>query len=128
MSDDGTSVRDETIVSLQDAINTHDPGRVANAFTEDYRCDMPMHPSRSFTGNSSVRENWAAMFSRVPDIRARILRAVSDAESGRTWSEWELTGSISNGDPIAFRGVVISTARDGRIATTRFYLDEVVDD
>ena len=127
MSDDRTSVSDETIFSLRDAINTHDPEEVASVFTEDYRCDMPLHPSRSFTGNSAVRATWAMMFSRIPDLRARILRAVSDAESALTWSEWEMTGSTANGDPIAFRGVVISTARDGRIAATRFYLDEVVD-
>lgn len=33
------------------------------------------------------------MFGRVPNIRASVLRAVADAGSGLTWSEWEMTGS-----------------------------------
>ncbi|XXX81428.1 nuclear transport factor 2 family protein [Sorangium sp. So ce134] len=88
---------------------------------------VPMHPSRSFVGNERVRANWGRLLARVPDLRARIQRAVFDAESGQTWSEWEMIGTTTDGEPITFRGVVISTARDGKIAWNRFYLDEVVD-
>jgi ketosteroid isomerase-like protein len=118
---------DQTIVNLRDAINSHDPDRIAGSFTEDFRCDLPMHPSRSFTGNDQVRANWTLMLARVPDIQAEIQRATHDTGSGETWSEWELTGTTADGNPITFRGVVISAARDGKMAWNHFYLDEVAD-
>ncbi len=118
---------DPTIVTLRDAINSHDLDRIVSSFTEDFESSLPMHPSRSFVGNEHVRANWSRMLARVPDIRAQIQRAVFDAESGQTWSEWEMIGTTTDGKPITFRGVVISTARDGKMAWNRFYLDEVVD-
>ena len=39
------------IERLRDAINSRDAARVANCFTENYQCDMPLHLSRSFTGD-----------------------------------------------------------------------------
>lgn len=124
----GNTNTDQTIIQLREAINSHDADQVADAFTSDYRNEVPMHPARSFTGNDRVRENWTAILTRVPDLRAQILRFAVDTASGQTWSEWEMTGPAPDGDPVIFRGVVISTARDGKIASTRFYLDEVTGD
>jgi ketosteroid isomerase-like protein len=118
---------DAILTALRDAINSHSPARVAAAFTEDYRCELPMHPARGFQGSGQVRANWERMLGRVPDLRATVLRSVFDARTGQTWSEWEMTGSTTQGDPVVCRGVVISEARAGRISWTRFYLDEVTD-
>jgi ketosteroid isomerase-like protein len=109
---------------LRDAINSHDAARVADCFTENYQCDMPMHPSRGFTGRARVRENYEALFARVPDLRATVLRSCQD-ESG-VWSEWEMSGSSDDGIPSASTGVVIILSLvDERIEHTRFYLDAV---
>jgi ketosteroid isomerase-like protein len=109
---------------LRDAINSHDAARVADCFTENYQCDMPMHPSRGFTGRARVRENYEALFARVPDLRATVLRSCQD-ESG-VWSEWEMSGSSDDGIPSASTGVVIIlSVVDERIEHTRFYLDAV---
>jgi len=109
---------------LRDAINSHDAARVADCFTENYRCDMPMHPSRGFTGRARVRENYQALFARVPDLRATVLRSCQD-ESG-VWSEWEMSGTSDEGIPSASTGVVIIlSVVDERIERTRFYLDAV---
>jgi ketosteroid isomerase-like protein len=109
---------------LRDAINSHDAARVADCFTENYQCDMPMHPSRGFTGRARVRENYEALFARVPDLRATVLRSCQD-ESG-VWSEWEMSGSSDDGIPSASTGVVIIlSVVDERIEHTRFYLDTV---
>ena len=51
------------IEHLRDAINSHDPARVADCFTENYRCELPLHPSRSFTGRARVFENYQAIFA-----------------------------------------------------------------
>jgi hypothetical protein len=71
---------------LRDALNSHDAARVADCFAENYQCDMPTHPSRGFTGRTRVRENYEAIFARVPDLRATVLRSCQDDDSA-VWSE-----------------------------------------
>ena len=44
-------------------------------FHEDYVNTMPVHPSRSFSGNDQVRRNWTAMFASVPDIEVEVLQS-----------------------------------------------------
>jgi hypothetical protein len=109
---------------LRDAINSHHAALVADCFTENYQCDMPMHPSRGFTGRARVRENYQAIFARIKDLRATVLRSCQD-ESG-VWSEWEMSGTSDEGVPSVSIGVVIILSTvDQRIAHTRFYLDAV---
>ena len=109
---------------LRDAINSHDADRVAERFTENYQCDMPIQPSRGFTGRARVRENYRAMFARIPDLRATVLRSCQD-ESG-VWSEWEMSGTSYEGTPSVIAGVVIIlSVVDGQIEHTRLYLDAV---
>lgn len=109
---------------LRDAINSHDADRVADCFSENYQCDMPMHPSRGFTGRARVLENYQALFARVPDLRATVLRSCEDGS--RVWSEWEMFGTSDEGIPSASTGVVIILlVVDERIAHTRFYVDAV---
>ena len=112
------------VVRLRDAINSHDAARVADCFTENYQCDMPMHPSRGFAGRARVQENYEAIFARVPDLRATVLRSCQD-DSG-VWSEWEMSGTSDEGIPSASTGVVIIlSVVDERIEHSRFYLDAV---
>ena len=109
---------------LRDAINSHDAARVADCFTDNSRCHMPTHPSRGFTGRARVRQNYQALFARVPDLRATVLRSCQD-DSG-VWSEWEMSGTSDEGIPSASTGVVIIlSVVDERIEHTRFYLDAV---
>lgn len=115
-----------SIARLRDAINSHDSAAVAACFAEDYRCDMRMHPSQSFTGNDKVLKNWTGILGRVPDLHAEILRWTSAGEE--TWSEWEMRGTDTDGRPVLLRGTVISgAAADGPIDWTNFYLDPVAE-
>ena len=107
------------IERLRDAINSHDAARVADCFTENYQCDMSLHPSRSFTGRARVLENYQAIFARLPDLRVIVLRSCQD-ESG-CWSEWEVSGTSRGGIPSVITGVVIIlSVVDQRIEHTRF--------
>ena len=113
------------IERLLDAINSHDAARVADCFTENYQCDMPLHPSRSFTGRARVLENYLAIFARLPDLRATVFRSCQDG-SGCWWSEWEMSGTSREGVPSVMTGVaIILSVVDQRIEHTRFYLDAV---
>jgi ketosteroid isomerase-like protein len=112
------------IERLRDAINSHDAARVADCFTENYQCDMPLHPSRSFTGRARVLENYHAIFARLPDLSATVLRSCQD-DSG-FWSEWEMSGTSRGGIPSVITGVmIILSVVDQRIEHVRFYLDVV---
>ena len=48
------------------AANSHDIDRVVGCFTEDYRNETPVHPSRGFVGREQVRRNWTRIFAAVP--------------------------------------------------------------
>ena len=110
---------------LRGAINSLDPATIAACFTANYRCEIPMHPSRSFEGNAHVVDNWTQILDRTPQLKAEVLRF----HAGElTWSEWEIKGTNTDGSPALIRGCVICTFRDGLIDWTRFYLDPVTDD
>ncbi len=105
---------------LRDAINSHDPRQVADCFTADYRSEVPHRPAEGFVGSARVAENWTAIFARLPDLHARVLRrAVAGAE---IWSEWEMAATDA---PVLLGGPVIMTTRAGRIAWTRFYVGPI---
>jgi hypothetical protein len=89
---------------LRDAINSHDAARVADCFTANYQCDMPMQPSRGFTGRARVREHYRALFARIPDLRPTVLRSCHDESA--VWSESEMSGTSDEGMPSASTGVV----------------------
>ncbi|MFI6402550.1 nuclear transport factor 2 family protein [Streptomyces sp. NPDC050548] len=108
---------------LQKAISARDLEALVSCFTEDYRCDMPTHPARSFVGQETVRGNWAGLFARVPDIEARVLRAVENGDV--IWSEWEMSGTAVDGTPQLMRGVVIVRTEGDRASQANFYLDPV---
>jgi hypothetical protein len=82
---------------LRDAINSHDAARVADCFTENYQCELPMQPSRGFTGRGRVRENYQALFARIPDLRATVLKFCQDESA--VWSEWENVRHLRRGHP-----------------------------
>jgi ketosteroid isomerase-like protein len=113
----------DPIERLRDAINSHDPQRVADCFTPDYRSETPHRPADGFTGSDRVLANWTAIFARLPDLRAQVLRRA--AAGAELWSEWEMVGTGPGGAPVVMCGPVIMTTREGRIDWTRFYLSPV---
>ena len=115
----------ETLERMLQAINSHDINAMVVCFADDYRCEMPLHPSRSFVGNDHVRQNWTGLFRRVPDIEARLLRSVEDGDS--LWSEWEMIGTTTDGSDFRTGGVTILGVENGRFAWSRFYLEPVDD-
>ncbi|MQY40840.1 hypothetical protein SRB17_88730 [Streptomyces sp. RB17] len=106
-----------------DAINSHDPQKVADCFTTDYQAEVPHRPAEAFTGNEHVLTNWTAIFSRLPDIRGRVLRRATAGPE--IWAEFEYVGTGPDGSTTVLGGPAIMWARDGLIARSRFYLAPV---
>jgi hypothetical protein len=108
---------------LRQAMNDHDVEAFAACFSESYRSEQPAHPSRSFTGNAQVRQNWSSVFAGVPDFSAEMVTfaAVEDVEI----SEWIWSGTHNNGDAFEMRGVIVLGVHDGLIAWGRLYMEPV---
>lgn len=107
------------------SINTHKLDDLVACFADDYVNETPAHPQRGFRGRDQVRRNWTEIFSQVPDIRARVHSTGGQGDS--LWTEWEMSGTRSDGAPFLMRGVVIFFITDGLISSARFYLEPVED-
>ncbi len=116
----------DVIDRLVAAMNAHDLDAAAGFFHEDYRSEQPAHPGRSFTGRAQMRANWEAMFAGVPDFHAEICRSVQDGDT--TWTEWRWSGTRSDGQPFAMRGVTLFEITNDQIVAGRLYMEEAEQD
>ena len=108
---------------MQRAMNAHDLDAFVALFAPDYDSAFPVHPERAVHGPEQVRRNWEHNFTEIPDMRATVLRATQDGDT--VWTEWEWTGTLSNGAKYLSRGVVILGVRDDRVAWARLYTEPV---
>jgi ketosteroid isomerase-like protein len=113
----------EVLERMQRAMSAHDLEALVGCFAVDYHCEIPLHPSRSFTGQEHVHRNWSELFAHVPDLQARVVRSTRDGDE--VWSEWEMTGTATGGSRYLARGVAILGVNGARITWARFYLDPV---
>ncbi len=123
VSEPGEDLMSEVIDRLVVAMNAHDLDAAAGFFHEDYRSEQPAHPGRVFAGRAQMRANWEAMFAGVPDFHAEICRSVRDGDT--TWTEWRWSGTRSDGQAFAMRGVTLFEITGGRIVAGRLYMEEV---
>lgn len=115
----------EILQRMEKAMNAHDLDEFVDCFTEDFVSELPLHPQRNFVGRETVRKNWGGLFAHVPDLVGTVLQSVVDGD--QIWSEWEIRGNTQAGVPYLARGAAIHGLRDGRLASVRFYLDNVED-
>jgi ketosteroid isomerase-like protein len=108
---------------LLPAVNDHDLDALVSCFSEDYVNETPAHPLRGFGGRDQVRKNWAQIFAGVPDVHAEVPRAAADGDT--LWTEWDMSGSRTDGGAFHMRGVVIFGVTDDRATSARFYLEPV---
>ncbi len=105
------------------ATNDHDVDAVAGCFAPEYENETPVHPARSFRGRAQVRKNWEQIFAAVPDIRAEVIACVSSGDEA--WTEWEMSGTRSDGTAHRMRGVIVFRVVDDLVQAARFYLEPV---
>jgi len=106
------------------AFNAHDLETFVGLFAPDYRSEQPAHPDRAFTGSDQVRENWAGVFSGVPDFRAELIVSATTAD-GVDIAEWHWTGTHTDGTAFEMRGVTVLGIEDDRIAWGRLFMELV---
>ncbi|PZV92640.1 SnoaL-like domain-containing protein [Micromonospora phaseoli] len=123
MNDREQAGRTGVLRRMETAMNGHDLDALADCFTDDFHSDLPIHPRRSFTGREQMRNNWAFLFAHVPDLAAEVLQSVTGGD--QVWSEWEIHGTTVDGTRYLSRGVAIMWLHEERVASVRFYLDDV---
>jgi len=72
---------------------------------------------------ASMRRAAPPSFAGVPDFHAEICRSAQDGET--TWTEWRWSGTRSDGQAFAMRGVTLFDIADGQIVAGRLYMEDV---
>ncbi len=108
---------------LSGATTAHDVDALVDCFAEDYRSEAPAHPARSFVGREQVRDNWAQIFTFVPDLRATVTAWAADGTT--VWSEWDMHGTRRDGTAHRMRGVIVFGLAGTRASWARLYLEPV---
>lgn len=106
------------------AFNAHDLDAFVALFAPDYRSEQPAHPERAFTGSDQVRENWAGVFSGVPDFHAELILSATTSD-GVEVAEWRWTGTHTDGTAFEMCGVIILGIEHERIAWGRLFMEPV---
>jgi ketosteroid isomerase-like protein len=108
---------------LESAINAHDLDALVACFDLEVESVQPAHPARNFRGSEQVRRNWSQILQGVPDLRAKLLRCVSDNDEA--WTEWHWAGTRMNGGSFEMRGVTVQRVAHDHIKSVRFYMEPV---
>ncbi len=114
----------KTVVEkVRRAMNAHDIEGLLAMIDPEYESDQPAHPDRAFQGREQVRKNWGSIFSRVPDLRADVLRTVVDGDT--VWTEWHWHGVRGDGTKFDYRGVTLFRTWNGKLMAGRLFMEPV---
>jgi ketosteroid isomerase-like protein len=113
----GEEERLETLKAILDAFNRHDLDAIMSHFAEDCVFESPRGPDRwgrRFVGRQAVRDGLAARFEGIPDVRYGDDQHFVCKDRGV--SEWTISGTTREGEPIEVRGCDLwGFAEDGKI-------------
>ena len=111
------------VEKVRRAMNLHDIEGLLALVDPEYESEQPAHPDRAFQGREQVRKNWSAIFSRVPNLRADVLRTVVDADT--VWTEWWWHGVRADGTKFDYRGVTLFRIWNGKLMAGRLFMEPV---
>jgi ketosteroid isomerase-like protein len=90
---------------VANAFNRHDLEAILEAFSDECVFESPRGPDpwgKRFVGKAEVREGLAARFAGIPDVHYGHDEHFACGDRGV--SEWTLTGTTTDGEPIEVRG------------------------
>ena len=106
----------QTLRDLTAAFNRHDLDAIMTFFADDAVFDSPRGPEawgRRFEGRQAVREGLGIRFADIPDVHYGSDDHFVAGDRGA--SEWTMSGTTTDGDPVEVRGCDLWTFRDGQI-------------
>jgi len=98
------------------AFDAHDVDGILVHFADDAVFDSPRGPDpwgQRFVGKEQVRAGFAGRFAGIPNVRYQQDEHFVDGDRGA--SEWTLSGTTTEGQPIEVRGCDLWTFRDGKV-------------
>ena len=110
---------DETLAvirAITAAFDRPDLDGIMAHFAADAVFESPRGPEpwgQRVVGRDAVREAFAGRFAGIPDVRYRDDAHFVDGDRGA--SEWTLSGTTTDGQPIEVRGCDLWTFRDGKV-------------
>ena len=110
------------LAEIARGFDTHDLDLIMRYFATDAVFESPRGPDpwgTRFVGTAAIREAFAARFAGIPDVRYGDDEHFVDGDRGA--SEWRLSGTTVDGEPIEVRGCDLWTIRDGKIARKDSY-------
>jgi ketosteroid isomerase-like protein len=114
VSDEATKL--EVLERVLDGFNRHDADAIVAEFSDDCVFESPRGPDpwgRRFVGRDEVREGFAARFRGIPDIH---YEGRGDFVCGeRGVSEWVVSGTTVDGEPVEVHGCDLWTFRGDQI-------------
>ena len=111
------------VEQLQDAMNDHDVEALIKCIDPFYHGEEPVHPDRAYRGREKMRNQWSAIFKRVPKFKAEVVRSIADGDT--VWTEWYWHGMQTDGKKLEMRGVIIIGLREDRVFWARLYMEPV---
>jgi ketosteroid isomerase-like protein len=111
-----------TLRAIAAGFDTHDLDRIMAHFTDDCVFEAPRGPEafgRRVKGAAAVRAAFAERFAGIPDVRY-----TDDSHfvaGDRGVSEWLLSGTTLDGQPIEVRGCDIWTFRGEMVAVKKSF-------
>lgn len=112
----------QTLKAITTAFDAHDLDGIMAHFADDAVFEGPRGTEpwgTRFVGLKEIREGFAARFSTIPDIRYQHDEHFVDGDRGA--SEWTLSGTTTDGQPIEVRGCDLWTLRDGMVVKKDSY-------
>ena len=112
----------DTLAAFAQAWNRHDVDALMTFMTDDCvfetSAGREVHGTR-YVGRERVREGFANVFKRFPDVEFRDARHFVSGDRGV--SEWIFAGTTSDGKKLEVHGCDLFTFRDGKIAVKDSY-------
>lgn len=105
------------------ALSRHDLDAAVDCFAADYSDQAPARRGEVVQGRETVRENFARLFTDIPDLHAELLGSVADGQT--VWMEWRMSGTRRDGSGMEFVGVNLFGIEDGRFRWGRIYTELV---
>ena len=102
--------------SIAAGFDAHDLDGILSHFADDAIFESPRGPDawgRRYVGSQEIRDAFVGRFSGIPDVRYQQDDHFVDGNRGA--SEWTLSGTTTEGQPIEVRGCDLWTIRDGKI-------------
>lgn len=111
------AILEAVLVEHTDAWNSHDLDRLMELFTDDCVFEASgggRIDGQRFEGRATVRDSFAAVFTRMPDAHwGQGRHYVLGPDHGV--SQWTLTGTLEDGSRVEVNGCDFLTVRDGKI-------------